>query len=170
MKFRIRRRGTRDSSTIKGMPFNHPKSVILDDTRMHSKDVRKLVSFFVINEIFPDVKNHDYTKIVFIDEFYDFLETMRTTDSKKEDQEWWQMHVRKEPHHALDYTGSIPIHLGHLIHMGADWMCASKSRSNDGKWHTNMDLDDPKLKELCYQAFLNYLKWLDHHTAVLEVK
>jgi DNA-directed RNA polymerase subunit H (RpoH/RPB5) len=139
--------------------------LLIKETISHQHDVFLLASYFIEKEFLPDIRSHDYTKLDYIKEFRDNFHHSIVKGLPFREHEWWNFHVKMEPHHALDYTGRKKIHLGHFIHMIADWMCAGKTRSKDGKFNPP-DMNSEKLKEKLLDAFINTIDWFDKNSRV----
>jgi hypothetical protein len=147
------------------------KDDLIRETEIHQHDVAALLHFFMRHAVFPDAKRHDWTKLEYIDEFLDNINSKLTGELKSfYDHEWWKIHITKEKHHALDYIGDESINLGDIIHMLCDWVAAGRARNADGEFKVLDYHKGPEFKEkvgpLLIAAFENTLTWLVDNTTV----
>jgi len=171
MKFQIKRSTTADTRMTNNKNIVPDRDVLLAESRQHSSDVINLFHYFLRKEIIPDVSTHDWTKIKYIDLFLDNFKFQLIDGGKFKDHKWWKKHVNEEPHHALDYTGARPIHLGHVLHMLCDWVAAGKARSKDGNFVMTFKRDghtEDDVRSLLFKAFLNTIDWLNSNTSVVK--
>lgn len=132
---------------------------------LHSKDVQLIYTRFMVQSLSSDVFHHDYTKFVYIDLFHKAMSDK--IDGKAfEENHWYKIHLKSEPHHAFDYKGTEKLDLTHIIHLCADWIAAGKSRSEDGKFDTKFISQKKDIKEILFLAFRNTLKKMDEMTEV----
>lgn len=103
------------------------KEMLLKDTKSHIEDVYNGCNFLA-DMLINAGKNHDYTKIDYIDEFYDNFKTRQQGDNFKK-LSWWQKHM-KERHHLND---SVPddVNLIDILEMITDCVMAGKARSGE---------------------------------------
>lgn len=145
------------------------KEELIEYTQAHIRDVIGLFTYYMRREVYPDVKSHDYTKLEKIDLFHDNMKATLQKGNKFKTLKWWNIHVRNEPHHALDYTGSKKILIGHILHMLCDHVAAAKARSKTSKIEFQ-PMDDEKLAKVLVAAYYDTRDWLVSNSSVIEDK
>lgn len=123
------------------------KEQLLASSKQHISDVRQGIQFF-ISMLEDASESHDYTKILFIDDFYnDFHNGFKTID-------WYKMHQDTERHHLKDpqYIQD-DVNLIDVLEMIVDNVMAGKARN--GKYREE---DIPK--DLLIKAYKNTIKLL----------
>lgn len=104
---------------------NITKKQLLQATYSHINDVNT-VGNWLADKFKEDIKNHDHTKVDYIDDFYrDFV--TRAKDIEFKSLPWWQIH-KTERHHLND---SVPedVNLLDILEMIVDCTCAGLTRS-----------------------------------------
>lgn len=103
------------------------KEMLLRDTKSHIEDVKNGCNFFA-DMLIEAGKNHDHTKIDYIDEFYDNFKTRQQGDNFKK-LGWWQKHLT-ERHHLNDKCPD-DVNLIDILEMITDCVMAGKARSGE---------------------------------------
>jgi hypothetical protein len=115
------------------------------------------------------VEKHDWTKVSHIDRFVENLRAAKEVKFKT--LKWWNIHVRKEKHHCLDYEGNEKLLLTDVLEMACDWIAAGKARSEDGSYDVTFHdkIEDSQLGEVLIGAFYNTLEYLNKNTTTDRV-
>ena len=96
---------------------------------MHMQDVRNVMNKLAF-EIIDAGDCHDYTKKSHEKLFYkNFLSTMNDGTDFVND-EWYQLHIRRERHHLLSRCPE-DVNLIDVLEMITDCVCAGKARSGE---------------------------------------
>ena len=137
------------------------KKSLLQNTYSHIEDVN-VVGEFLTNKITEQLKEHDYTKVQYIDEFYqDFTSGKKGAEFKA--LPWWQIHMT-ERHHLND---SVPkdVNLIDVLEMVIDCTVAGLARSG-----SVYDIEIPQ--NVLKQAINNTKQLIIDNTVVkdMEVK
>lgn len=103
------------------------KEMLLRDTKSHIEDVKNGCNFLA-DMLIEAGKNHDHTKIDYIDEFYDNFKTRQQGDNFKK-LGWWQKHLT-ERHHLNDKCPD-DVNLIDVLEMITDCVMAGKARSGE---------------------------------------
>lgn len=103
------------------------KDLLEKDTLSHIDDVKQGLNFF-IEELKEAGECHDYTKLFYLDKFFEDFSTKKTGEKFKA-LPWWKIHLR-ERHHIND---KVPpnVNLLDVLEMIADGVMAGKARSED---------------------------------------
>ena len=120
-KIIIKRSKNADTRTAEG---EVTKKELLQQTYSHIDDVNN-VGNFLANKFKEQIKQHDYTKIEGIDQFYeDFTSGKKDKDFKE--LPWWKLHMT-ERHHLND---SVPedVNLLDVLEMVIDCIVAGLAR------------------------------------------
>ena len=120
-KIIIKRSKNADTRTAEGKVT---KKELLQQTYSHIDDVNN-VGNFLCDKFKKQIKQHDYTKVEGIDQFYeDFTTGMQNGEFKK--LPWWQLHMT-ERHHLND---SVPedVNLLDVLEMVIDCTVAGLAR------------------------------------------
>lgn len=101
--------------------------LIYEDTKKHINAVKN-----VMEELANVIKlkgiQHDWTKLVYFDMFFNDLSTKKTGAEFKS-LEWWKLHL-KERHHINDKCYS-DVNLIDVLEMVVDCVCAGKARTGN---------------------------------------
>lgn len=130
------------------------KKELLKNSKQHINDVKKGLRLFS-SLIKYAGKNHDFTKIENIDEFFtDFQTGFKTTD-------WWKMHQKKERHHfnTEEYIQD-DINLIDVLEQIVDGVMAGMARSGEYR-------NEPISNELLQKAYKNTMKLLLNNVNVI---
>ena len=128
------------------------KEDLLESTEQHIDDVRKAIMWMIM-ELFMCSSKHDYTKVKFIDEFYnDFVSKLKDGGNFK-DTDWYKMHITTERHH-IDKVCPDNVNLFDILEHIADVVMAGLSRT--GKFYD--DEIDPDVLMKAYENTINQLK------------
>ena len=122
---------------------------------MHISDVRQGMQF-LINEMKFASRNHDYTKIENIDEFFsDFQSNFKKTG-------WWKMHQKIERHHfnTPKYIQK-DVNLIDILEQITDGVMAGMARSGEYR------IEEPDT-ELLLKAYRNTAKLLLKNLEVVD--
>ena len=103
------------------------KEMLIKDTKSHIEDVSNGCNFFA-DMLINAGKNHDHTKIDYIDEFYDNFKTRQQGDNFKK-LGWWEKHLT-ERHHLNDRVPD-DVNLIDVMEMIIDCVMAGKARSGE---------------------------------------
>lgn len=158
--------------TRQGKPLQS-KDILLISSLLHRQDVRRL-GLYLMQMLEKSIGSHDWTKIKYIDEFYDNFVEFHKTKRKFKDNGWWQKHRNIEKHHIFDYDGTEPINLIDFLDLCCDWVAAGIARSEKHKftmnWIKEAELDPEVIKDALYNAFLNTLNLLSKESRYKEEK
>lgn len=123
-KIKIKKSQDADTRTAKG---EVTKKELLQNTYSHIEDVQN-VSEFIAKKLIEQCKNHDHTKVEYIDQFYEDFTSGRQGKEFKE-LPWWQIH-KTERHHLND---SVPedVNLIDVLEMVIDCTVAGLGRSGN---------------------------------------
>lgn len=106
------------------------KKELLQNTYSHISDVNN-VGNWLANKFKEQLKKHDYTKVDYIDEFYqDFNEQLTNGKGNFKEMNWFKNRHMTERHHLND---SVPddVNLLDVLEMVVDCTCAGLARSGD---------------------------------------
>lgn len=106
------------------------KEELFAETSSHISDVKN-VGNWLAYKLQGQVLDHDYTKIEYIDEFYnDFSKVLKSEDKNFKDMPWFKERHLKERHHLND---SVPedVNLIDVLEMVIDCTVAGLARSGD---------------------------------------
>lgn len=144
-----------DSRTATGIVT---KESLETNTLSHIDDVYKGMLFFA-KKIEEAGENHDYTKILYLDEFYnDFISGNTGEDFKK--MNWYKNRHLKERHHLNDRVPS-DVNLVDVIEMITDCCMAGMARNGE---ITEVSIKD----EVLQQAFKNTIAMLSREIKVID--
>lgn len=137
------------------------KDELKESTEMHIDDVRRGLSWFA-QELGIHAWNHDWTKLKYIDEFYEqFRKAQETGDWGKG---WYdQIHLKKERHH-LDDIDSCPddVNLLDVLEQIVDGVMAGMARTGRYEPHPI----DPFILQ---RAYRNTCELLLKHVRVVGI-
>lgn len=143
-----------DSRTASG---NVTKEDLLKSSEMHIDDVRKGLHFFA--EMLEEAgRNHDHTKIEYIDEFYNDFKTKKDAEFKAG--KWFSQRHLTERHHLNDRCPD-DVTLIDVLERIADISMAGMARS--GKV-----FDDQLSPEILEKAYQNTLKLMIDQIKVVD--
>lgn len=106
------------------------KKELLQNTYSHISDVNN-VGNWLADKFKKQLKKHDYTKVDYIDEFYEDFNEKLTDDTRNfKDMNWFKERHMGERHHLND---SVPddVNLLDVLEMVVDCTCAGLARSGD---------------------------------------
>lgn len=106
------------------------KEELEKDTLSHISDVQN-VGYWLVDKIKGQFTAHDYTKLDYIDEFYnDFNEKLKDGSRDFKEMNWFKNRHMQERHHLND---SVPddVNLIDVLEMVVDCTCAGLARSGD---------------------------------------
>ena len=123
-------------------------------TEMHISDVQKGLTFF--NNLLTNAAlYHDFTKLAYLEEFYDALKSGDVKNSK-----WYKLHISRERHHLMS---KVPedVNLIDVIEQLTDCVMAGLARSGD-------IYDINPSDELIQKAYKNTVELLKSNVKVIE--
>lgn len=151
---RIQKCPTADTRTCKKCP-----SIIelYKSSVMHISDVRRAMSAFA-KMIQEAGKNHDFTKLKYIEDFHDNFKSSMEDGKSFCDHKWWKVHISKERHHLYDRVPD-DVDFVDVLEMICDCVMAGKARS--GKvYYKGLP------NEVLQKAFENTWKLLEEQVAI----
>lgn len=121
---------TKQADTRTADPNNIPsKEVLLQESKDHILAVNKVMHLLGIM-ISSAGKRHDWTKIEYIDEFYNnFVSVLRDNSIEFKELGWWKRHLT-ERHHLGDRVPE-DVNLIDVLEMISDCVCAGLARSGE---------------------------------------
>ena len=137
----------------------HPvcKAELLTSSTMHIRDVQMAMRF-IIHHLRVAARNHDWTKVAYINEFYEDFTSGSTGKDFKEKHWYHDLHL-KERHHLPDRCPD-DVTLIDVIERVCDITMAGMARSGE----VYSDELDP---EILQRAYKNTIKLLTAHTKVV---
>ena len=103
------------------------KEVLLKESQEHIQAVADTMDFFG-NLLKLTGKRHDWTKIEYIDEFYDnFVSVLKDNSIEFKELGWWNKHLQER--HHLDDRVPDDVNLIDVFEMVCDSVCAGLARS-----------------------------------------
>lgn len=124
---KIKIKQSKDADT-RSADANVSKEQLLANTESHIKDVQT-VGNWLADKFKEQVKEHDHTKVEYIDEFYkDFNDVLKNKSKHFKDMPWFKERHMTERHHLND---SVPedVNLLDVLEMVVDCTCAGLARS-----------------------------------------
>lgn len=126
---------------------------LLKNSKMHISDVQQALEY-MCGILRNKGQNHDWTKIEFMDEFYNnfkFIQDGNKVDFKKLN--WYKQHIEKERHHLNDRCPK-DVDLFDILEKIADIVMAGLARTG----HVYDDKISNKLLQKAYKNTLEKLK------------
>lgn len=126
----IKIKETKQADTRTTDPNNIPtKEVLLKESKDHIEAVSKTMKFLAAMAELAG-NNHDYTKIEYIDEFYqNFVAVLKDHKIEFKELGWWKKHL-EERHHLNDQVPD-DVNLIDVMEMICDCVCAGLARSGE---------------------------------------
>lgn len=131
------------------------KDELESDVREHKKHVKD-VMFELSYQLRRIGVSHDWTKISYLDDFYDDVKLRNADNLSFNDRSWYKIHTCGERHHLNSYT-PVDVNLLDVLEFMVDCVCAGKSRSGNVDYGF-LEFDNPELLEI---AYWNTVKLLD---------
>lgn len=134
---RVRKSHNADTRTADD---NVTKEMLKNDTLSHMEDVKNGCKF-IADKLIDAGNNHDYTKIKYLDDFYnDFISRKKGGEFKKLG--WFQKHLQ-ERHHLNDKVPN-DVNLIDVMEMVIDCCVAGMARSGEVY---DIEIDDQILRD-----------------------
>lgn len=128
------------------------KEELLSNSLQHIIDVQKALRLFA-DLLLRIAEKHDWTKIVWIDQFYEDFHRVQTHGGDFKELNWHHRHVSEERHHLNDRVPSN-VTLLDVLERVADITMAGLARSGN----VYPDALPPEVLEKAYQNTIELLK------------
>ena len=126
-KIKIKQSHDADTRSAEG---NVTKKQLLQNTYSHISDVQN-IGDFIIDKFKEQLKNHDYTKIDYIDDFYkDFTNQLNNKEQNFKEMPWFKDKHLQERHHLNDRVPK-DVNLIDVLEMVVDCCAAGLARSGN---------------------------------------
>lgn len=136
------------------------KEELLENSEIHRNDVKRGM-YLLAEKIKEAGVKHDFTKVEYIDEFYESFSKQNDNEFKKD---WWyQNHISKERHH-LNANAPVDVNLVDVLEHLVDCVMAGKGRSGSITPEA-LKFKDPELLET---AYWNTVEMLDKEVIIDE--
>ncbi len=147
MSIKIKPSPTADTRTCQVQEVS--KQQLLQSTTDHIQDVRNGL-LYCISKLIESAQRHDYTKVLYIDKFYnDFQNNFQTT-------QWWELHQQTQRHHLGTQIGCPDdVNLFDVLQYIVDGIVAGMARS--GKY-TRAQIDTAVLLKAFNNTIDNILQ------------
>jgi len=134
------------------------KEQLLSASHQHINDVRKAINW-MRNKLGYISEKHDFTKIDYIDDFYnEFEQAQNDPDFNFKESSWFRKHITSERHHVNDYCCS-DINLFDLLERVADITMAGMARTGE-------IYDDELSPKILMKAYKNTVELLKKNIEV----
>jgi hypothetical protein len=150
-------RETRNNDTrIKG--FKVPSiEELYYQSLTHIQDVQYVVFEYLHYGVQKSLR-HDFTKLNNTELFrMNMLDLVNGVNF--ETNEWFQLHLREEPHHFIRYKGNKKIDLLDVIENCVDNVCSGLARNGTHKFNYN-NIDENLIKDKLFEAYKNTQDYL----------
>ena len=129
MNNKIIMKASRDADT-RSAEGEVTKKQLLQNSVSHIEDVQN-VGNWLADKFKEQIKEHDWTKIEYIDKFHQDFNDVKQDETKSfKDMEWFQLHINEERHHLNDRCPD-DVNLLDVLEMVVDCCCAGLARSGN---------------------------------------
>ena len=126
-KIKIKQSHDADTRSAEGIVT---KKQLLQNTYSHINDVQNIGNF-IADKFKEQLKNHDYTKIDYIDDFYqDFINQLNNKEQNFKEMPWFKEKHLQERHHLNDRVPD-DVNLIDVLEMVVDCCAAGLARSGN---------------------------------------